>query len=298
MQRLFSRVYFVKNSYAECSHCADAVLSLSNNATVVGEVAAPLVDFAARWAQSPSDYDFIISATLNAEWASQHHPVLSRANHGHFVYTRYRRWEPEGKIVRCCQNCSEGVTMKDRNTNTVRFICEGCGLRCSVQKSLTDLDKSTPLGKRSFVKVDFPRPQYPTPNWELPPTTATVARPGPRINPGTAARRNPGLAPARTQKGLVPPESIVRASSLPLPPVPTTSTGPSTSSTGLTIRLPGRENPLPALSRSRSTSSVAGPSTPSSSRLPPSDSIVQDEVRKRPTKTKEPSKSAKRQKRK
>jgi len=94
VQRLSSRVYFMNNSYAECSHCADAVLSLSNNATIFGEVAAPLVDFAARWAQSPSDYDFIVSATLNTEWASKHHPVLSRADHSHFVYTQYRRWEP------------------------------------------------------------------------------------------------------------------------------------------------------------------------------------------------------------
>lgn len=272
------------------SHCADAVLSLSNHATVVSEVATELANFAALWAQSLSDYDFIISTTMTADWAGKHHPILSRVNRGHTLYTRYRRWEPQGQLVRCHNNCKDEIQMNDRSKNILRFTCLGCKSRCRIPKSVTDLDKSTNLGKKLFVKVSFPRTQYPTPLWELPPPKDEAVDSNPGIGPGISAITTLPRA-MHHQLRLVPPEPIVRASSLPLPPPPTASAGPSSSSTSLRIRLP------PLTSRSRSTSSIVDSPTPSSSQ-PPSTEARKDDSRKRPTNTKTLSKTIKRQKKK
>jgi hypothetical protein len=135
------------------------VISLANNTTIVGEVCTKLVDFAARWAQSPTCYDVIVATTFDAEWAKAHRPVISSTRQGHVLYTRFRLEQPLGQLVLCPGRCPEGVRSKTQNDN-LRFICIGCNLRCTIHKSIGQLDKSTALGRATFVKTAFPQALY------------------------------------------------------------------------------------------------------------------------------------------
>lgn len=145
-------------------HCADAVLSLSNHATVVSQVALPLVNFCTRWVQSPSGFDFLVASTMPTDWVEVHKPVLSTRKMGHSLYTRFSFAEPFGKTVLCHRMCTGPLRAKAGKTNA-KITCMTCGSTCSVQKVTTD--RTTMLGRQSMVKVVYPQEQYPT-EWKLP----------------------------------------------------------------------------------------------------------------------------------
>ena len=226
---------------------------------------------------------------MTADWAGQHSPILSSAEKGHLLYTRFKRWEPNGLLVRCHQNCPEEVRIKDGNKNTIRFICTGCDSRCSLQKSVTNLDMSTRLGKHALVKTIFPRGQYPTPRWELPEKNDTHgASAAGTLSQTTTQVETPSHRP-------VLPEVVVRSNSLPLPSIVTTGPASPSSSIPLSTRPP--LNVSSTMSRSKSTSSMVGAATTGISHLPHPD-LSQDDLRKRqPAGTSFP-KTVKRQKRK
>jgi len=146
-------------------HCADAVLSLANDSTVVGEVATGLADFAARWVQSPSSYNLLVANQLKRDWVTAHRPVLSTKPDTHILYTGFSYLEPRGQFVVCPGGCCD---LRYRsNKNTIRIICDPCRLRCSIHKTVFHVDSATPLGRVSILKVSFPQTQYPTPTWNL-----------------------------------------------------------------------------------------------------------------------------------
>lgn len=144
-------------------HCADALLSMANNNTVVGQIASALADFASLWVQSPSSYDFLIGHTMRGDWTATHKPVLSMAG-VHTLYTTFKISEPDGKLVICHRSCGAAIKAKVRKNN-VRFTCSACGSTCSTQKFTSN--KATLLGHYGLVKTAFPQEQYPT-EWALP----------------------------------------------------------------------------------------------------------------------------------
>ena len=87
-------------------HCAEAVLSFSNKITLVGSVAALVLDFAAAWVQSSSEYDFLVAQTFPPSWCSLHRPVLSLGDPAsHWVYSAVDPLEPNGSPVFCHWGC-------------------------------------------------------------------------------------------------------------------------------------------------------------------------------------------------
>ncbi|KAF9646686.1 hypothetical protein BDM02DRAFT_3188658 [Thelephora ganbajun] len=56
------------------SHCADVVLSLANNTTVVSKVSARLLDLVAYWVQTLSDYNVLVAKAMTCDWAKEHMP--------------------------------------------------------------------------------------------------------------------------------------------------------------------------------------------------------------------------------
>ena len=107
------------------SHCADAVVSLANNMTVVGEVATVLVDFTVQWVQLPSNYDFLVASTIDKKWALQHRLVISRKGHGYILYTKYLYQEPHGQLIFCPSQYITEIHAKTAK-NGFRLICGKC----------------------------------------------------------------------------------------------------------------------------------------------------------------------------
>ena len=212
-------------------HCADAVLSLANNATVVSQVSATLVQFCTRWAQSPSGYDFLVASTMEADWLRSHKPVLSTRAHGHQLYTKFDFGEPNGQVVRCLLMCQAGIKSKAGNATT-KITCLGCRSTCLVPKVTTE--RNTPLSRRAMVKVLYPQPQYPT-EWKLPdPSTLFMSQAHlsiPTTEPSTSAATPIDQRPSG-------PTPLLRTSSLPVPSGPMRGRFPSY--TGLVIRIPAR----------------------------------------------------------
>ena len=154
------------------SHCADAVLSMANPTNVIGQIAGRVAEFVRRWIQSPTiDYDTIVAATFDAEWARMNSPVIttvrwvpdehnpgeSREVTRHTLYTAFQIGEPNGEVVKCHYGCDVPMKAKARKT-VVRLTCTGCRSRCSVR-----LRKKKPysaLGTRGLVAVEFPRVQH------------------------------------------------------------------------------------------------------------------------------------------
>jgi len=158
-----------------------------------------------RWVQSPSDYDTIVARTFTAAWAADHLPVISRRPGQHTLYTRFSLDEPRGQPVMCPNRCG-GVMSSKTNANNLRFICKGCNSRATVEKFF--LDTSTDLGKASFLKVQFPRRNYPIASWTSdgllngqnppapPPTTPPVQTQMPeRVSPLLTPTPQPGTPP-------------------------------------------------------------------------------------------------------
>lgn len=146
------------------SICADAVISLSNKATVVHAVSTTIFEFIARWVQSFSGYDSIVASTMTPDWARAHMPVISLSSTQHVMYTAWDVARPHGQNVVCWQECNARLD-KDIRANTVRLTCSACKAKTTVPKVLPRRD--TALGKRSLVKVAFPVPKYPA-EWEIP----------------------------------------------------------------------------------------------------------------------------------
>lgn len=136
-------------------HCADAVLSFANKATVVSRMMTRLMEFICQWAQTPSDYDVLIAHAFSAEWAQDHLPVLSRKGE-HVMYTGWNPIEPEG-LPLFCHNRGCGVENRvwERRKTKVHLTCLACGSTCSLDAPHA-LDMTTPLGRREMLKVGFP----------------------------------------------------------------------------------------------------------------------------------------------
>jgi hypothetical protein len=141
----------------------DAVLSFARGPTLVGDISGVVSSFAMLWAQSPSDYDFLISQSMMTDWVYQHMPVLSRHQTGHILYTKFSLYEPRGMLVLCHRRCKEGVSGRAHG-DEVQYECDGCKSRCVTPKLLSSRD--TTLGRRALVKTTYPQEQWGT-EWKL-----------------------------------------------------------------------------------------------------------------------------------
>ena len=175
---------------------------------------------------------------MTPKWVAAHQPVLSRHSNSHVLYTKFDITEPGGQLVICqnrvCQPLDMSYSVRSQN---VRFICGGCGWRCSAPKLVSD--NSTFLGRCELVKTDYPqkqllaewtRPQYP-----------------PLQNIIDSQKQSPPLR-SKVVPVIAAPATVSRSASLPLSG-PTPSPLPSSSS--LKIRIP----PLryaPPISRAKS----------------------------------------------
>jgi hypothetical protein len=182
----------------------DAVLSFGNLTNVVGNVMHMVTHFLTLWAQTPSDYDTLIAASIRSDWAARYLPIISRLGE-HQLYTGFSVIRPEGKLVICHRNCGkEHLAWRVRNS-FVKVICRSCQSECIIEK--THVDVRTILGSRSLVRVNFPQEQARTTwifhgpnepnNSEIPPALPAVAAatlhpeqpaPIPRIGPSERAQ--------------------------------------------------------------------------------------------------------------
>lgn len=150
--------------------------------TLVGEVAVPVLDLAANWVQTLSDYDVLIAKLITRKWAKDHMPVLSRHGHNparfttyhsshplvqtptpsmpvqddHILFTEFSLGQPGGKFIEHGQ-CAWGTTPKPTATG-VRIACNRCKARCTVPKFTTD--PTTPLGAQALVAIKYPQVLY------------------------------------------------------------------------------------------------------------------------------------------
>lgn len=250
---------------------------MSNTTTVVGDVASPIADFAARWVQSPSDYDFLVASTLKTSWVAARGPVLSTHEHGHTLYTQFSLSEPGGDIVVCHRNCLRKLVCRP-SKNNVCFTCNDCGSRCKTPIIMTD--KTTVLGREALINTVYPQAQYPT-EWRFLPQSdeannpqppyPLVVKPRPALEDKKSTKvkvRATSTANVKTSMAsghLAAPETMIRAASL-----PGSSTSTVTpSSTSLKIRLPPRPYvELMPRSHSFPRSSNDPPSTVRHKRLP------------------------------
>ena len=178
-------------------HCAD-ILSFANNATIVGEIAPPLVQFLKDWVQTASDYYALFVKAFPHLWAKTHQPILSRHGHDPSRYTTYTRQEsktnaisvkltaepsrddhilitkfsftePAGLSLLCNLRCGWGLT-SSKTASGVKVVCGRCGSKCVVPRFYSN--GSTTLGRASLVAVRFPQ-QVMYANWG-PPTRVAI----------------------------------------------------------------------------------------------------------------------------
>ena len=240
-----------------CRHCADAVLSFANKATVVSRMMAKLMDFIVQWAQTPSDYDILIAKTITAEWAQEHLPVLSRDG-AHVMYTGYNVVEPDGRPL-VCHNTDCGVenrVWEQKRNGKIRLCCLSCRSKCTVDQ--VALDTTTTLGRRELLKVSFPPPPnaagwQPDPDEQTPRQQRLLAGPPPRMKDLT----DPPLAPSLS---VVPPSDAALDPSPP-PTTPSPSPSPSFSQPPPSFKLKIPPLPMRNDSRAPSTSSESGRSS-------------------------------------
>jgi hypothetical protein len=201
------------------SHCADAILSLANKTTVVGDVATTLSDFVTLWVTTTSDYDMLIARTMSDDWAREHRPVLSRKG-VHTLYTGFTITEPNGGLVRCHQGCGNENRSHHVVRNTVVVSCRGCNSSCIIEK--VGIDSSTTLGGRSLVKTRYPPTLVPA-QWRLDDPSTQAKRSTIRQAPTPAVSTLPsGPTPPSMPRLLVPPPpTLSHSASLPaLRPAP------------------------------------------------------------------------------
>lgn len=227
------------------------MFSLANNTTIVGTVAPVVAEFAARWVQSPSGYDFLVASTVPVDWARAHMPVISTDGQ-HHMYTKFMFEEPWGKFI-VCPAGHQGNFKTNSRATTWRVICKECGARGNVPR--VELNSQTPLGRKGIVKAKFPQEQHAV-AWVLAPTTETEGTP-PRpscLRPGSTAGvdRAPSpststtVAPPRKQTPVAPVRprgrgEIAHTASLPAPPGPGLGP-PASGSSKLMIRVPPRNS--------------------------------------------------------
>ncbi|KAF9781086.1 hypothetical protein BJ322DRAFT_1023203 [Thelephora terrestris] len=230
-------------------HCADAVFSLANIVTLVGEVAADLTRFVALWVQTPSGYDFLISRAFDGRWCNDHRPVISRKVDGHIAYDMFSLERPGGQVVLCHRNCGQLLKYRPKGSK-VRFSCPGCGSSTTTPKITSD--RATCLGRRDIVKAPFPPKQFPT-EWKL----------------GTPNEGTDGRAPeiARSRSLPIPSISILPTPTFQPPtrtltPLPTSrpvlSASTSMPSPRLIIKVPAR----PRVTSSNSPTPTPPPLSP------------------------------------
>lgn len=205
-----------------------------------------MAQFAAQWVQTLSDYDFLVASTMNAEWAEEHRPVISRNGHGHILYTRYRFFKPYGQRLVCPKICEQQLLVKTHDNN-FRIICTGCKARTSIPKH--DGDWKSTLGRKTFVKTIFPQEIYPA-SWKL---NDTEDAGQPNLATGLvlfSADHTPTIS-----THLAVPQPLLRTASS--PPAPMPSPGPSSSRlpSTLTIRVPPKP-PAHTIARSKSTPNI------------------------------------------
>ena len=203
-------------------HCADAVLSFSNEITLVAGIAAPLLDFVLMWVQSNSDYDFIIGQTFPPTWCSLCRPVLSlQATKSHWVYSAIDLLEPDGHPVISQNGCDHENLDPDTQSKKVRIKYLLCQSTCGVK--VTEIDTQTPLGRKGIMKVLFPQTQAKT-SWISPeslqgPSTDKQRKP-PKKKPSQHQHSRGGAPVQRPRDDREPNTS----SQLQAPPPPTSST--------------------------------------------------------------------------
>lgn len=224
-----------------------------------------VAEFVARWVQSPSGYDFLVASTVPVDWARSHMPVISTAGQ-HHTYVRFRFEEPWGKFIVCPKGHRGDFKISSRATSW-RVICRGCGARSNVPR--VELDSQQPLGRKAFVKTEFPVKQHVV-AWQLGPTTDGEDPPPllPQPCPALAASFKPApspstsvtVAPVEEQTPAAPVRSratgeMPRTTSLPVPSG--SGVGPlSSGSSKLKIRVPPRAV-VSTIPRARSTPSLA-----------------------------------------
>ena len=248
------------------SHCADAVISLANNATVVGDVGTTITQFVTRWVQTPSDYDFLVATTMTKDWIHRHQPVISRHSTGHQLYSRFSVESPRGMRVLCHRRECNQVLKYRIHGEQVHISCPGCGSKCRIPKFVTD--SGHVLGRAGIVRVVYPPPEFPT-EWRLP-TEGPLrdqARP-PRKTTPIITRRPQSVAippPPPASDHRPPPPAHLRhpldhrssqlSHSVSLDPLPTPppKLKASSSSSSLYITVPPLNS---AITRSRSTPAI------------------------------------------
>ena len=151
-----------------------------------------------RWIQTPSDYDFLVAATMSADWAHRHKPVISRrcADQIHTLYSKFSFEQPGGEIVLCHRRCGQPLKSRlDVKTNKVAILCPGCGSKCKVPKVVSD--RTTVLGRRGIVKSAYPQTQFPT-EWK----NHVPSQPG--LSPSFSRSVTPALPPSSHQPSPTP----------------------------------------------------------------------------------------------
>ena len=260
------------------SHDAEAVLSLANTSTVVGDVASPVAEFLMAWIQTSSDYDTLFAKVLCDDWAREHKPVLSTGPNSHTLYTGYDPTEPGGLLALCHWGCgreNQSVSSSGPRLD-IKINCRECRSNCTFPRPKKD--QSTALGSRSLVKTPYPQGQLPT-QWVYDDPSAldhtkmevkvvpmgvtrrvTFARPAMLLVTSSTKDRIlqqlQGQPASPTTHLAVPPPQLARSSSLPIAeppkytsptPVPTTNPSPLTVQPPrpLTIKLPRRVQATP-----------------------------------------------------
>ena len=155
-----------------------------------------MLDITSQWVRSGStDFDVIMASTVDPDWALAHRPVVSTRN-GHTLYTKSRLCEPEGKVVLCPLRC-EALLHHDLNPKAtlIKFTCTNCGSNCNIKS--TKPSKTTRLGRRGLIKVDYPQVQLPA-QWNIPLSGSSTeqGKGETSLNPAAAAITE-GCRPAR-----------------------------------------------------------------------------------------------------
>jgi hypothetical protein len=193
----------------ETRHCADAILSFSNEITLVANIVAPLLDFASTWVQSNSNYDFIIAGAFPPTWCSIHRPVLSLPDPvSHWVYSAVDHLEPDGCLVICHRGCGREHLDPASASKKVKVTCLLCHSTCEVK--VTEVNGRMPLGRKGILKVAFPTTRAET-NWSPPKEPKPPKDPGAtqelgvrevrgRLSKGNSSRARGGRGDGPTQR--------------------------------------------------------------------------------------------------
>ncbi|KAF9642991.1 hypothetical protein BDM02DRAFT_3192356 [Thelephora ganbajun] len=176
---------------------------------------------------------------MTADWATMHKPVLSRWSSNHVLYTKFSISEPNGQLVICHHTGCHPVDMRSTaRKENVRFICDGCGSRCSVRKVVSD--RSTVLGRREFVKTEYPQKQC-LMQWTLPKLLSPPPREPAQPKGSALAKQEitkppkPSL-PLRSEATTVVPAPVIISHSTSLPLLSKATSGPLSSL--LKIKIP------------------------------------------------------------